>query len=76
MSEQVPELAPDDVPSPPAGEIVHWMSPKPLSLGAAGISAATASAFALGLATSVLVLALLHWLGPQRVLPHRAPRWR
>jgi hypothetical protein len=50
----------------PDGELVHWMQPKPLSVGAVGISAAAAGAFALGAVTAVAVLALLHWLGPER----------
>jgi hypothetical protein len=57
------------------GEVVHWMRPRPLSLGPAGISAAAAGAFALGAVTAVAVLAMLHWLGPQRDI--EAPRrWR
>lgn len=56
----------DSRPTDPNGELVHWMQPKPLSVGAVGISAAAAGAFALGAATAVAVLALLHWLGPDR----------
>ena len=79
MSEQTHDGANgigDDVrPMEPNGEVVHWMQPKPLSLGPAGISAAAAGAFALGAVTAVAVLALLHMLGPERDV--EAPRrWR
>jgi hypothetical protein len=62
MSEYVEEVLPEE----PEREIVHWMAPKPLTLGAGGISAAAAGAFALGAATAVAVLALMKWLGPER----------
>jgi len=65
----------DDVgPVESNGEVVHWMAPKPLSVGAVGISAAAAGAFALGAATTVVVLALLHWLGPEREI-ETPQRW-
>jgi hypothetical protein len=66
----------DDVrPVESNGEVVHWMAPKPLRVGPAGISAAAAGAFALGAVAAVAVLALLHLLGPQREA--EAPRrWR
>jgi hypothetical protein len=74
MSEQVVEEM-DDLGQPaPDGELVHWMDPKPLSVGPAGISAAAAGAFVLGVAAAVTVLALAHWLGPQRELPQ--PQFR
>jgi hypothetical protein len=64
----------EDIPAasrPPSnGELVHWMEPKPMSLGAAGISAATFGAFVAGAATAVAVLALMHWLEPK---PMRRP---
>ena len=57
------------------GELVHWMDPKPLSVGRAGISAAAGGAFALGAVAAVAVLALMHLLGPDRKL--QVPRrWR
>jgi hypothetical protein len=79
MSEQTHESANgigDDIgPVEPNGEVVHWMQPKPLSLGPAGLSAAAAGAFALGAVTAVAVLAVLHMLGPEREAePPR--RWR
>jgi hypothetical protein len=63
----------DILPQEPNGELVHWMEPKPLTVGPAGISAAAAGAFALGVAAAVTVLALMHWLGPERelALPRR-----
>jgi len=48
------------------GEVVHWMDPRPLAIGPAGISATAAGAFAAGAMAAVAVLALLHWLGPER----------
>jgi hypothetical protein len=69
MSESVFEDIDDVLPPEPNGEIVHWMEPRPLRLGPTGISLATASAFALGALTTVAVLGLMHWLGPQREPP-------
>ena len=70
MSEQAYEdldgVSDDGRPADTNGELVHWMQPKPLSVGAVGISAAAAGAFALGAVTAVVALALLHWLGPER----------
>jgi len=66
MSESMFEDIDDILPTEPNGEIVHWMQPKPLSLGPAGISVATASAFALGALATVAVLGLMHWMGPER----------
>ena len=62
MSEEVEE-APYAQPEP---EIVHWMEPRPLTVGAGGISATAASAFALGAAAAVVVLSLAGWLGRRR----------
>jgi hypothetical protein len=74
MGERVFEEVDDVLPPDPDGEIVHWMDPKPLSVGPAGISAAAAGALVLGVALTLVVLALTHWLGPERAL--RRPRWR
>jgi hypothetical protein len=52
-------------------EIVHWMEPRPLSLGPGGISAAAAGAFALGVAATLAVLALTHWLSPPEQMRRR-----
>lgn len=70
------ELAREDVdgigdevrPVESNGELVHWMARKPLTVGPAGISAAAAAAFALGAVAAVTMLALMHWLGPDRQL--------
>lgn len=69
MTDSVFEDVDDVLPPEPNGEIVHWMEPRPLRLGPAGISMATASAFVLGALTTVAVLGLMHWLGPQREPP-------
>jgi len=75
MSESVFEDIDDVLPPEPNGEIVHWMEPRPMRFGPVSISLATASAFALGALSTVAVLAIMHWVGPQRELP-RAPRSR
>ena len=79
MSEQAHESADgigDEVrPVESNGELVHWMARKPLTVGPAGISAAAAGAFALGAASAVAVLALMHWLGPDRQF-ETPRRWR
>jgi len=67
----------DDLGQPsPDGELVHWMDRKPLSLGPTGVSLTAGAAFTLGVAVTVAVLALTHWLGPQRVaeIPRRQGR--
>jgi hypothetical protein len=76
MSESVFEDIDDVLPPEPSGEIVHWMEARPIRLGPAGISLATASAFALGAMTTVAVLGLMHWLGPQRQAPRLRLRLR
>jgi hypothetical protein len=60
-------------PAATTGELVHWMEPKPLRVGPAGVSAAAAGAFALGVIAAVTALTLLHMLGPERrvELPRR-----
>jgi hypothetical protein len=74
MSESIVEDADERGRPAPNGELVHWMEPRPLTVGPAGISAAAASAFAVGVAAAVVVLALMHWLGPRRELPSRIDR--
>ncbi|MDB5475153.1 MAG: hypothetical protein JWP49_664 [Phenylobacterium sp.] len=73
MTERMFDEIDDVLPPEPNGDLVQWMEPRPLTVGPAGISLATAGAFALGALATVAVLAALHWLGPQR----RAglPRW-
>jgi hypothetical protein len=74
MSEHVIEDL-DDLSQPAEnGELVHWMPPKPLRVGPAGVSATAGAAFTAGVVVTVAVLALIHWLGPQRELV--APRRR
>ena len=74
MSEPIIEDADERGRPTPNGELVHWMQPRPLTVGPAGISAAAAGAFAMGAASAVVVLALMHWLGPRRDLPSRRGR--
>ena len=63
MSDEIQDW--DEIlPHEPNGEVVQWMASKPLTVGAAGISAAVAGAFALGALTALGVLALMHRLGP------------
>ena len=64
----------DILPEEPNGEVVHWMAPRPLTVGATGISVATLSAFAIGAAAAVGVLAMMHWLQPQTSLVTRVRR--
>jgi hypothetical protein len=76
MDEQVVEEV-DDLGQPgPDGDIVHWMDPKPLRVGPAGVSATAAGAFVLGVAVTLAALALTHWLGPERALPRPGRRAR
>ncbi|HEX2816098.1 MAG TPA: hypothetical protein VHN39_06875 [Phenylobacterium sp.] len=75
MSEQVIEEV-DDLEQPTVdGEMVHWMEPRPMSVGPAGVSVTAGAAFTLGVVAAVATLALLHWLGPERVIEvRRRPR--
>jgi hypothetical protein len=79
MSEQAREdvdgIGEDVRPVESNGELVHWMARRPLTVGPAGISAAAAGAFALGAVATVVVLALMHWLGPERQV-ESPRRWR
>jgi hypothetical protein len=79
MSEQVYDgtEGADGLETPPParnGELVHWMAPKPLRIGPAGMSATAGAAFTLGVVTAVAVLALAHWLGPERTVIVRRGR--
>jgi len=79
VSDHTLDFVDDILPEEPNGELVHWMEPKPLSFGAAGITAATAGAFAVGVVATLGVLALLHLLGPEReasALPRRLRKLR
>ncbi|HSV01611.1 MAG TPA: hypothetical protein VLI41_00270 [Phenylobacterium sp.] len=66
MTERMLDEIDDILPPEPNGELVHWMQPRPLTVGPAGISIATAAAFAIGALTAVAALALLRWLRPPR----------
>jgi hypothetical protein len=77
MSEQVYEELDGTTPAPAPvadGELVHWMERPPLRVGPAGMSITAGAAFAAGFVAAVGVLALLHWVGPDRVI--EAPRRR
>ena len=73
MSEHAYEDYDEILPSEPNGEVVHWMDPRPLAVGPAGISMTAAGAFVIGAAATLAVLAFMHWLGPERqvALPRR-----
>ncbi len=60
--------APDLAPPGPVDELVHWMDPRPVRAGPTAITVTAASAFVLGIGVAVGVLALAHWLGPEREL--------
>ena len=66
MTERMLDEIDDILPPEPNGELVHWMQPRPLTVGPAGISIATAAAFAIGALTAVAAFALLRWLRPPR----------
>jgi hypothetical protein len=71
MSEQVIEEV-DDLEQPtPNGELVHWMQRPPLRVGPAGVGVTAGAAFTLGVVTAVAMLALMHWLDPERVVEVR-----
>jgi len=67
-----------DALAPPEtdGELVHWMAPKPLRVGPAGVSATAGVAFTLGVVATVAALALAHWLGPEREIELPRRRFR
>lgn len=54
------------LPEEPNGEVVHWMEPRHMAVGPAGVAAAVAGGFAAGVAVTLAALACLHWLGPER----------
>ncbi len=53
------------------GELVHWMDRPPLRVGAAGVGLTAGAAFTLGVVATVTTLALMGWLGPERVVELR-----
>lgn len=60
--EDYDEVLPDE----PNGELVHWMEPRPMTFGPAGLSLAIAGAFTLGLATALIAVGLTRLTGPDR----------
>lgn len=70
MSEHIEEVLPEEG----EGELVHWMEPKPLQAGPVVVTSALVTAFVAGAATAVGVLALMHWLGPEREFELRRRR--
>jgi hypothetical protein len=66
MSEHSYEAFDDVLPEEPNGQVVHWMQPRPLSVGAAGLGLAVAGAFTLGLAAALIGLGLARMAGPER----------
>jgi hypothetical protein len=66
MSEHSYEDVDDVLPPVANGELVHWMEPRPLSFGPAGLGLAVAGAFALGLATALIALGVSRLAGPER----------
>lgn len=78
MSEQVLDHT-EEAAEPPElanGEVVHWMDPKPLKVGPAGMSAAALGGFVLGVAGTLTMLALMGWLGPEREIVVEVPALR
>jgi hypothetical protein len=75
MDEPVVEAL-EDLEQPTSdGEMVHWMERPPLRVGAAGVTITAGAAFTLGVVAAVGTLALMHWLGPERIIEvRRAPR--
>jgi hypothetical protein len=71
MSEQVIEEVADLEQPTPDGELVHWMQRPPLRVGPAGMGVTAGAAFTLGVVVAVATLALMHWLGPERVVEVR-----
>ena len=77
MSDEAFETVEGPAVGPDAnGELVHWMSPKPLRVGPTGLSATAGVAFTVGVLATVAALALAHWLGPERTVPMPGRRRR
>ncbi|MDB5445732.1 MAG: hypothetical protein JWQ97_1049 [Phenylobacterium sp.] len=66
MSEHSYDDIDEVLPEQPNGELVHWMEPRALSFGPAGLSLAVAGAFALGLATALIAIGVSRLAGPER----------
>lgn len=61
------------LPEEPNGELVQWMEPRPLSVGATGLTLAAAGAFALGVAATLIAVGLSR-LGGREARPTRLTR--
>ena len=55
-----------DDPETTNAELVHWMEPRPLTFGPAGLSLAVAGAFTLGLAAALIAIGVSRLAGPER----------
>lgn len=66
MSEQSFEDFDETLPGAPNGELVHWMEPRPVTFGPAGLALAVGGAFALGLATAMIAVAMTRMATPER----------
>ena len=66
MSENAFEDYDEVLPDEPSGELVHWMEPRPLTFGPAGIALAVGGAFALGMATALIAIGVSRLAGPER----------
>jgi hypothetical protein len=66
MSEHSYEDFDEILPDAPNGELVHWMEPRPMTFGPAGLALAVGGAFALGLATAMIAVGLTRMAAPER----------
>ncbi len=75
MGEPLEEIGLEEaMATPPSdGELVHWMARGPMRLGASGVAATAAAAFALGIAAAFAALAAYRYLEPRR---DALPPWR
>ena len=74
MTERPFDEVDDILPPEPNGELVHWMQARPLTVGAAGISMATAGAFALGALAVVALLGVMRMRSAAQPAV-AVPRW-
>lgn len=66
MSEHSYEDFDEVLPEEPNGELVHWMEPRPLTFGPAGLALAVGGAFALGMATAMIAVGLTRMAAQDR----------
>ena len=64
----------DNLALPPETEVVHWMDRRPMSVGAAGLSSAVATAFLLGAVAALGLVALSGHLTPRTRVSRLLPR--